>query len=63
MVILKNGFFIIFVGVVFLNFGCGYGIENEVSRLKESSYVTIVITVSESDADTVREAMGTAGAG
>ena len=41
----------------------GFEIKQEISLLELSDYVTIVITVPETHADVVREAMGRAGAG
>ena len=41
----------------------GFEIKHEANLLELSDYVTIVITVPETHADTVREAMGRAGAG
>jgi hypothetical protein len=38
-------------------------LEKEISGLKQSNYVTIVITVPESHAEAIRIAMGRAGAG
>ena len=47
------------------NLGCCYCLEakQETGHLELSDYVTIVITVPETHADIVREAMGRAGAG
>jgi hypothetical protein len=42
--------------------GC-FAMEKEVNALEISDYVTIIITVPETHADIVREAMGRAGAG
>lgn len=41
----------------------GFEIKQKISLLELSDYVTIVITVPETHADVVREAMGRAGAG
>ncbi len=41
----------------------GFEIKQETCPLEQSDYVTIVITVPETHADAVREAMGRAGAG
>lgn len=53
----------VFMLMAFLNPGHCYGFEKEIGELKQSNYVTIVITVPESHADAVRAAMGRAGAG
>lgn len=56
--------FSIFILAVF-NFGFCESLEpkKEIEQLELSDYVTIVITVPETHADAVREAMGKAGAG
>ncbi len=53
------------VSITFSNFGyCDFlEIKKETRHLELSDYVTIVITVPETHADAVREAMGRAGAG
>jgi hypothetical protein len=59
------GLTLIFSLIAAFNFENCYGLETkqEVSPLELSDYVTIVITVPETHANIVREAMGTAGAG